>query len=351
MSLIFSKIIASHKQKLPFVCFNKPNTNGLKAYFGKDSSLRYSDSFKEEGFVFAPFNNDSPSIVFLKETSEIFEELYIKKTTTIPEKKSQEFVTAKKNHLELVLNGIDSIKKKLFKKVVLSRKEIIKLPVIDILKVFERLLEKYDNAFVYVWFHPEVGIWMGATPERLVTLKNGEFHTTALASTQNYQGNLNPVWGDKEKKEHQFVVDYIVSQIKDQQNGIILKDFTVSETYTVKAGSLLHLKADIKGVIDGFELKNLLNTLHPTPAVCGLPKEAAKSFILAYENYERTYYTGFLGEINVNIGTELFVNLRCVEIDGNNAIIYIGGGITAQSNPEKEWIETCNKTSTIKSVL
>ena len=204
---------------------------------------------------------------------------------------------------------------------------------------------------MYVWFHPKVGLWMGATPEKLVTLQNGKFHTTALASTQTYKDNLNPVWGNKEKKEHQYVVDYIVSQIKDQQNGIILKNFTVSDTYTVKAGNLLHLKADIIGVIGDFELKKLLDTLHPTPAVCGLPKESSKSFILANENYDRTYYTGFLGEINVDLETALYVNLRCVEIVGTTAIIYVGGGITLESIPENEWSETSNKTFTIKSIL
>ena len=148
-----------------------------------------------------------------------------------------------------------------------------------------------------------------------------------------------------------FIVDYIVSQIKDQQNGIILKNFTVSDTYTVKAGNLLHLKADIIGVIGDFELKKLLDTLHPTPAVCGLPKESSKSFILANENYDRTYYTGFLGEINVDLETALYVNLRCVEIVGTTAIIYVGGGITLESIPENEWSETSNKTFTIKSIL
>jgi isochorismate synthase len=100
-----------------------------------------------------------------------------------------------------------------------------------------------------------------------------------------------------------------------------------------------------------FELKKLLDTLHPTPAVCGLPKESSKSFILANENYDRTYYTGFLGEINVDLETALYVNLRCVEIVGTTAIIYVGGGITLESIPENEWSETSNKTFTIKSIL
>ena len=114
---------------------------------------------------------------------------------------------------------------------------------------------------------------------------------------------------------------------------------------------MLHLKADIIGVIGDFELKKLLDTLHPTPAVCGLPKESSKSFILANENYDRTYYTGFLGEINVDLETALYVNLRCVEIVGTTAIIYVGGGITLESIPENEWSETSNKTFTIKSIL
>ena len=91
--------------------------------------------------------------------------------------------------------------------------------------------------------------------------------------------------------------------------------------------------------------------MHPTPAVCGLPKEAAKFFILQNEKYDRTYYSGFLGEINDDFDTELFVNLRCAKIEKNVAQIYVGGGITKESNPEKEWLETHLKTNTIKSIL
>ena len=114
---------------------------------------------------------------------------------------------------------------------------------------------------------------------------------------------------------------------------------------------MLHLKADIQGVIGDFNLKELLKTLHPTPAVCGLPKQASKDFILQNENYARSFYTGFLGEMNVNEKTELFVNLRCAEIQGDEVVIYVGGGVTADSNAQKEWEETYAKTQTIKKVL
>lgn len=351
MSLIFSKILTSYKQNLPFVCFKKPHTSQLRAYFENDSLLQYSDSFEESGFVFSPFDDKTSAVIFLNDTSEILEEKYESNSKRFSKKNNQQVLLDKESHLELVRKGINSIQNNKFVKVVLSRKETIQTKGIDLLDVFERLLQKYHNAFVYIWFHPKVGLWMGATPEKLITLKKGEFHTVALAGTQNYNGSLNPVWGTKEKKEHQYVIDYIVSQIKDQQNGFILKEYTISETYTIRAGDLVHLKADINGVIRNFSLKNVINTLHPTPAVCGLPKESAKSFIIENENYKRTYYTGFLGEINIDSETELFVNLRCMEIDKDHTIIYVGGGVTEDSDPEKEWLETVNKTKTIKIVL
>ena len=112
--------------------------------------------------------------------------------------------------------------------------------------------------------------------------------------------------------------------------------------------------------------------MHPTPAVCGLPKEAAKAFILENENYNREFYTGFLGELNfeaqlkprsgkrnienrayaiTKTSTQLYVNLRCMQLDGNNASIYVGGGITESSDAESEWHETVSKSLVIKSIL
>ena len=103
-------------------------------------------------------------------------------------------------------------------------------------------------------------------------------------------------------------------------------------------------------------MQEIVRLLHPTPAVCGFPKEEAKVFILENEQYDRRYYTGFLGELNqsdVNgvLNSDLFVNLRSMEIEGSNANIYIGCGITKDSIPEKEWEESVNKSQTMKRVL
>src|SRR5690606_16197073 len=119
-------------------------------------------------------------------------------------------------------------------------------------------------------------------------------------------------------------------------------------------------------------LKNLIAALHPTPAVCGLPKIEAREFILKNENYDREFYTGFLGEINmpqevrrssnrrnqenqayssIVPKTSLFVNLRCMKLTEDSVEIFVGGGITKESIPEAEWEETQNKAGTMKAVL
>ena len=99
-------------------------------------------------------------------------------------------------------------------------------------------------------------------------------------------------------------------------------------------------------------LSEIIATLHPTPAVCGYPREKAKAFILKNEKFDRTYYTGFFGELNVDSQTALYVNLRCLERDTSESLkLYIGGGITAKSKAEHEWEETVSKCRTMEAVL
>ena len=153
MSSIFKKLLASHKNNLPFVSFRKPNSNKINTYLCDDSSIKYSESYKEEGFVFAPFHNHNPSIIFLKSKSKVYEDEFVNDSINSTSNSFHQPLSDQKRHLDLVISGIDAIKNNQFKKVVLSRKEIIKLDSIDILSIFQRLLCKYENAFVYVWFN------------------------------------------------------------------------------------------------------------------------------------------------------------------------------------------------------
>ena len=245
------------------------------------------------------------------------------------------------------------IKNNEFDKVVLSRKETLVQTDFEFRFVFEEMLSAYPTAFRYCWFHPKIGMWMGATPEQLLNVENAKFKTVSLAGTQNFQDNSEAIWQKKEQDEQQFVTDFIISSLKSEVDSI-----TITTPSTFQAGNLLHLKTDIKGVFKAnFNLKKVMSVLHPTPAVCGLPKENAKQFILENEGYERKFYSGFLGELNWNIklsknaDSDLFVNLRCMEIEQHKVHLYIGCGITKDSNPEKEYVETANKAMTMKQIL
>jgi isochorismate synthase len=193
---------------------------------------------------------------------------------------------------------------------------------------------------------------MGATPEQLLKVNNNTFETIALAGTQKETVSNEVIWHTKEKEEQQYVTDYIVTKLEKVASEVI-----VSKPYSIKAGSIWHIKTDISGVLNsGSSLQEVVRLLHPTPAVCGFPKDKSKAFILENENYDRTFYTGYLGELNSGFSTDtisshLFVNLRCMEILDSQANLYMGCGITKDSVPEKEWEESINKSVTMKKVL
>jgi len=223
------------------------------------------------------------------------------------------------------------------------------LPFVFSIEIFETALQRYPNTFCYLWYHPNTGIWIGATPEVFLKAKNTNITTVALAGTIKAEDSKEPIWSTKEIEEQQIVVDYINDSFKES-----LENVRVSKNQTVKAGAVYHLKSTITGKInENFKLKPLIEKLHPTPAVCGLPKTEALQFIHTNENYDRSYYTGFLGELNAGDAsqTHLFVNLRCMKLEGNTASIFVGGGITKDSVPESEWLETQYKSQTMLSLL
>ena len=350
---IFESIQQSVTKKLPFVAYSKPTENLLKGLFQQNDVLHIVENYAESGFVFAPFDIEKQAIIIPSKTTVFLEEeIVVEEFSELnrPQGVSDLYVataSAKKTHIKLVESGVEAIGKGLFKKVVLSRKETIALGDFDIVATFQKLVKNYPNAFVYVWFHPAIGLWLGASPETLLKVTGNSFSTIVLAGTQLYSGTNEVVWRQKEIDEQQFVTDYIVDVIS--KVGV---DVQKSAIETVKAGSLLHLKTTIFGKFNtqNSMLKTLVNALHPTPTVCGLPKEAVKKFIVENERYDRSFYTGFLGELNMN-DSELYVNLRCMNIENKRAHLYVGGGITKKSNPIAEWEETVLKSEIIKKVL
>lgn len=347
MKFIVTKAKKHFKQKLPFVLYCKPNCDEVIGFFQENDSVYETSDFTEKGFVFASFDG-TQTILIPKNKCEHILAKFPKKENEIQDKQLNFQSEIDKDAFEgLVAKGIMAIKYNQFKKVVLSRKESVDLQSFDFIQAFQDLVQWYPNTFAYCFYHPKIGMWLGASPEQLLKADDKFFKTIALAGTQKYNGSDEIIWPIKEQEEQQFVTDYIVEKVDTIASKII-----VSKPYSVKAGTVWHIKTDISGCLNsGFGLKEVIQLLHPTPAVCGFPKQQAKEFILENENYHRTFYTGFLGELNLENQTDLFVNLRCMEIENNQAHLYIGCGITKDSIPEKEWEESINKSATMKKIL
>jgi isochorismate synthase len=344
---IFNKVQDAYKLNLPFVVYRKPNTVRISGFFMEDDSVIYTDDFVASGFVFAPFNTNEKAILFPLEKSEFFTEQLNTATFHVEEKSFENVITSKNQHIVIVKKAIEKITTTNLQKVVMSRKEDVALSNFNLIEVYKKLHTSYKNAFVSMWFHPKVGLWLGATPETLLQMENSYFKTMSLAGTQLYEPTKEVVWKPKELDEQQLVTDFIKYQLKDISNSL-----KIDKTETIKAGNLLHLRTKVEGMLnDASTLKSLIRALHPTPAVCGLPRNMATDFIKSVENYDRSFYTGFLGELNINKKSSLFVNLRCMEVNQNTASIYVGGGITKDSDAEKEWMETVSKSKTMKKVL
>lgn len=355
MYLTFTQLLTKTQKALnaqmPFVVFRKPNENSLQGYFQTNTELHELNSFEQAGFVFAPFNNSLKKVLFPAENcnysiAEVeFEQVISEK---IPGKTFVNYdENLKQQHIDLVNETIQYLKNSNIKKIVVSRTESHLFEPNSELRMLKKMLQNYPLAFVYFWYHPVIGSWLGATPETLLHCNGSTFNTMALAGTQIYKGTKQVVWHQKELQEQQYVVDYILKALKNTADRVQL-----SKLQTIKAGSLVHLKTDIFGNLKkGKTIGDLVKAIHPTPAICGIPKKAAFNFIIKNEGYNRSYYTGYLGILNVEKKSDLFVNLRCVELKNSKAHLYVGGGITEESQPESEWLETVSKAETIKKVL
>jgi isochorismate synthase len=349
----FIKVKQQESQNLPFVLYKKPDKIKVVGYFQKNDDLYFAENFEEVGFIFAPFEGSQKILIPFDQSVK-----WSALLTSSEETRNSDFAKSENKQDQeyfesLVQKGIDFIDEGLFKKVVVSRKEIIETDGFDLVSVFEQLIQSYPNAFCYCWFHPKIGLWMGATPERLLKAENKKFSTMAIAGTQKSVGSEEVIWQKKEMEEQQFVTDFILNNLKN-----LTSEIAISSPYSLKAGSLLHIKTDIEGILnENSNLKQVISVLHPTPAVCGLPKQEAKDFILKNEGYDREYYTGFLGELNKEgfnkdiLKSDLYVNLRCMKIMKDQVHLYMGCGITKDSNPRKEWEESINKSMTMKRVL
>lgn len=234
-------------------------------------------------------------------------------------------------------------------KLVLSRSKTVgRRRDLSLARSFFKACGRYLHSYVYLLHTPRTGTWMGSTPEIILAGKGKDWQTVALAGTQRLlEGKLPARWDSKNCQEQQLVASYIRRQLA-------ALDIHPDEKgpYSVRAGELSHLKSIFKFTLpDTRMLGDILALLHPTPAVCGLPKEDAFRFILEKEEYDRSYYSGFVGWLSPAGKTDLYVNLRCVNVHPDSYTLFAGGGLLASSVLEDEWNETEDKMKTMRNIL
>ena len=248
-----------------------------------------------------------------------------------------------------------------FRKIVLARcADEQTAEAIDPMTLFHRACELYPRMFISLVNTAKSGCWLMATPEILLEQTDDQWRTIALAGTMKLEGEQlagegeTLTWSTKNIQEQRIVATYITECLKQ-----FTSDFREEGPRTVRAANLVHLRSDFTfSLPDGSHLGNLLQVLHPTPAVCGLPKRETFDFIVNNEHTHRRYYSGFMGPLkvqssmpNVQPSTHLYVSLRCMNIEGNRYHLYAGGGLLKDSVEEQEWQETEAKLETMRQCI
>ena len=334
------------RRNLPLAVYRVPGTDQLKAVLQDGAELLEFGNPEDQGFVFAPFAADGPPKTILRPdrffTSPFSREAVLQ-APVMPDPDHQ----AREIHEEAILGAIAAIRSGPLRKVVLARRFSVPFDG-EALAVFGRLAATYPAAYSYLLHHPALGTWMGASPELLLNYSEGWAETVSLAGTQAADPSGLARWGSKELDEQEVVTRYVLERIRSM--GL---EPQAGQQESVRAGTVWHLRTPVRMRASARQLPELINQLHPTPAVCGYPPQEARAFIKDHENFSREYYTGFLGEQNLEMpeSVSFYVNLRCMQVFGDKAYIYVGGGITAASDPRAEWEETRLKSATILSIL
>lgn len=364
------------EKKYSFAVWRTPGSTKTHVMLGHPQRFKTEElDLSSSGFVFHPYAKKelgfiiTPAFLAKFETTafieldkdQLFDNInFNKKNVKLPivsnNNEEQSYCTNGDDFINYVEKGIEKIRTGELQKVVSSRSKSIDLPnEFDVIETFQKLCSTYPNAFVSLVSIDGAGTWMGATPELLIDVDEGKcFKTVALAGTQQYDGisSLSSIaWTQKEIEEQALVSRYIINCFKK----IRLREFEEIGPKTVIAGNLIHLKTTFEVDMETTNFSDLgsvmVNLLHPTSAICGMPQDKAEQFIIEHEGHKRGFFGGYLGPMNIENKISIYVNLRCMQLLGKKALLYAGAGLTEDSNALKELQETELKMETLLNVI
>lgn len=244
-----------------------------------------------------------------------------------------------------VNSALDLIESKSLKKLVLSQPiDVVAKTPFNLIHSLNNLRLLYPDCYIFSTGNGKGQQFIGASPERLISLKNNQLVTDALAGssprgkTPIEDINLGQELLNSEKnlREHQVVVDFIIERLLSLGLTPDVTDLPCLRQLT----NIQHLWTPIKcQVSTNIHLLEILSQLHPTPAVAGTPRDIAQQHIHYYESFDRSLYAAPIGWIDHQGNGEFVVGIRSALLDGNRARLYAGAGIVAGSEPEKEVAE------------
>ncbi len=334
---------AALKANETFAFWRLPNQNQI--FFATNLKAGKSLSHSKEAFYFQRFDGADDSFYYYDNEAvkcfSVENEVFASNKNAFDSNDKEQFKTGVELGKALIREGN-------LTKIVLSR-AVSATVTLDIISSYVNLCQTYTRAFCYVFHNPELGFWMGASPELLCEVSNGTLTSMSLAGTR-FADAYSP-FTEKERVEQLLVTQFISAKMAD-----LVYRVRISDVEEVQAGNLIHLQTIVSGrLLDSVRTEQIIAALHPTPAVCGLPQSQAMKAIAAIEKYDRSYYTGVVGLLShantIQTNAQLFVNLRCMHYKNEKLTAFAGCGIVAASDSESEYIETQQKLRTIQNIL
>lgn len=267
----------------------------------------------------------------------------------------QQFVSQPHQFQKSVASALKLIQSKRFNKIVLADALDVVSPLpFKIVQSLKNLRSRYANCYVFSSSNG-AATFIGASPERLVSIHNGRLLTEALAGsaprgkTRAEDARLAAALlnSAKEKHEHQVVIDSIAQHLK---NLGLTPQF--SPARLLQLPNIQHLQTPIRAAVTPtVHLLDAVAELHPTPAVAGAPRQFACEEIRTFEPFERSLYAAPIGWIDQHGNGEFAVGIRSAILQGNRARLFAGAGIVAGSNPDREFAEVHLKLQALLTAL
>lgn len=347
------------ERNIPFYSYRRPGEAGVCMGIQAGGAVMSLESMEplsgREGWITVPFCEEGGIPAFFIRSDISFEGYYndgveIRSLTPKEADHSGKRVAdaGRMDYDRQVTAMISALQKKKARKMVLARTITLACPAFEKAPLwFEKLTVAYPDAFIFLVSVPGVMTWMGATPETFLQQETQALRTMSLAGSRPV-GSVGE-WGRKELEEQQIVSDYIYTLLRE----VCGEDCRVEGPYNRKAGKVEHLCTSFEYArkFSLAQIDSLREVLHPTPAVGGFPKREALALMKEIEGNGRRYYAGYLGPLHRDGTFHWYVNLRSMELWPDAVRLYAGGGITALSDPRKEWEETELKSRTLLDVL